>query len=194
MTGGDFRAGHERDPPWHEKVIRLHRALDGAGVPHAFGGAIAVNYHREPRSTLDIDINIFLCPADQQVALEALRQLYHPDDLAQTRREIERVGQARSRWGDTFIDLFFSNTEFHEAMAARVVHEDFGDIRIPVLSIDDLIVCKVLFDRPRDWIDVEAVVMSDGERLDRRYIERWLSDFLEPSDHRFARLRSLFGR
>ena len=53
-------AAPEAEPGWSTKVRLIHERLETAGVPHAFGGAIAVNYHRDPRSTTDIDINIFL--------------------------------------------------------------------------------------------------------------------------------------
>lgn len=71
MNGDQCPDQHEREPAWHEKVELIHRALAEAGVPHAFGGAIAMNYHREPRATLDIDINIFLRPAERVKLFEA---------------------------------------------------------------------------------------------------------------------------
>jgi hypothetical protein len=46
----------QAEPTWSEKVVALSRA-------------IALNYHREPRSTLDIDINVFLTPDDETQAL-----------------------------------------------------------------------------------------------------------------------------
>lgn len=41
------------EPTWSEKVLQLNEALRASGIPYAFGGAIALNYYREPRSTLD---------------------------------------------------------------------------------------------------------------------------------------------
>lgn len=65
----------QTEPTWTEKVVALSRALGEAGIPYAFGGAIALNYHREPRSTLDIDINVFLAPDDEIAALSCLETL-----------------------------------------------------------------------------------------------------------------------
>ncbi len=48
-----------------EKVVALSDALTTAGVPHAFGGAIALAYCTEdPRGTRDVDVNAFV-PASQ---------------------------------------------------------------------------------------------------------------------------------
>ena len=37
-------------------------AIDAAlsELPHAFGGALALAYYAEPRSTIDIDVNVFI--------------------------------------------------------------------------------------------------------------------------------------
>ncbi len=46
-----------------ERVAALHAALRGAGIPHAFGGALALAFcTAEPRGTQDIDVNVFLPP------------------------------------------------------------------------------------------------------------------------------------
>lgn len=65
----------------------------------------------------------------------------------------------------------FADTDFHESMSGRVEHQAFGDIEIPVLSIEDLIVCKVLFDRSKDWLDIQAVCQQPQEQLDGDYIQ-----------------------
>jgi hypothetical protein len=40
-------------------------ALDRHGLPYAIGGAIALGFHAVPRATVDVDVNIFVPPADQ---------------------------------------------------------------------------------------------------------------------------------
>jgi hypothetical protein len=44
-----------------QRLLAVHAALDDAGLPHAFGGAIALAYCTlEPRGTRDIDVNVFI--------------------------------------------------------------------------------------------------------------------------------------
>jgi len=55
-----------------QRIIVPHEALKAAGVPHAFGGALALAWCTgRPRATIDIDINIFvgLHDADEALAL-----------------------------------------------------------------------------------------------------------------------------
>lgn len=183
----------EREPTWDQKVVRLNAALAERGVPYAFGGAIALNYHREPRSTLDIDLNIFVSPEDEATVLATLGDVYDLADQERVKRELRREGQTRSRWGNTYVDLFLANTEFHAAMAERVERQPFGEATIPVLSIEDLLICKALFDRSKDWVDIEAVAKTRGGDLDRPYITGWLDRFLPSDDPRLDRVKAILG-
>lgn len=180
--------GPEREPTWDQKVVRLNAALAERGIPYAFGGAIALNYHREPRSTLDIDVNIFLAPEHEETVLSALSGVYDLADSEKIGRDLRRDGQARSSWGVTYVDLFLANTDFHASMAQRVQRQPFGETTIPVLSIEDLLICKALFDRAKDWVDIEAVAKTRRGDLDRPYITGWLDRFLPPGDPRRERV------
>lgn len=183
--------GPEREPTWDQKVVRLNAALAERCIPYAFGGAIALNYHREPRSTLDIDVNIFLSPEHEETVLRALGDVYDLADSDQVGRELRRDGQARSSWGATYVDLFLANTDFHASMAERVQRQPFGETTIPVLSIEDLLICKALFDRSKDWVDIEAVAKTRRGELDRPYITGWLDRFLPEEDPRRARIAAI---
>jgi hypothetical protein len=35
-----------------------------------------------------------------------------------------------------------------------------GNGTIPILGADLLIVCKVVFDRPKDWVDIEVMIAA----------------------------------
>lgn len=165
-----------------EKVLGLHATLADREVAHAFGGAIALAYHAEPRATDDIDVNILLRPDRAEVVIAALSDLLDVPNRDETLRQIEAHDQARVRWGQTYVDLFFTDTAFHESMATRIQRVEFGNRRIPIISAEDLTVCKALFNRPHDWSDIERISVIQGHRLDRSYVARWLSYFLGDSD------------
>ncbi len=179
------------DRRWSAKVLELGAGLEHAGIPHAFGGAIAMNYHREPRATLDIDVNVFLTEGAEDAGLRALAGVYEIADPVRLRDEIARTGQARTLWEGTYVDLFFANTDFHLSMSRRVDSQPFADGRIMVLSIEDLLVCKAIFDRPKDWVDIEAVVRTKVGDLDYDYMTHWLGQFVSADDPRWDRLDAL---
>lgn len=125
--------------------------------------------------------------------LATLGDVYDLADQARVRRELRREGQTRSLWGNTYVDLFLANTEFHAAMAERVERQPFAESMIPVLSIEDLLICKALFDRSKDWVDIEAVAKTRRGDLDRPYITGWLDRFLPPDDPRLGRIKAILG-
>jgi hypothetical protein len=59
-----------------------------------------------------------------------------------------------------------------------------------VITAEDLIICKALFNRPRDWIDIEDIFRVQPH-LDAAYLRRWLSEFSAPEDARTLRIESL---
>jgi hypothetical protein len=193
MTEADEPPKRVPEPSWGQKVLTLNDRLQEAGLPYAFGGAIALNYHREPRSTLDVDINVFVPPERHADVLSVLGDIYELENRERAEQQLAQDGQARTRWNNTYIDLFLASTEFHDAMARRIERKPFDGAEIPVLSIEDVLVCKALFNRPKDWYDIDAVAAAERARLDQRYITGWLSYFLGAEDERLVRLREALG-
>ena len=171
-----------------EKLVALHRSLAAARVPHAFGGAIALAYWTEdPRGTSDIDVNLFGPAAGPEHALAAL-----PGCVEQppgTEEAIARDGQIRLWWEGTPVDLFFDYDPVHEEAARNRRTVPFEGVRIPVLGPVELAVFKVMFDRTRDWADVEA--MAERGTLDFDAVRRTLGRMLPDGDARFERLASV---
>ena len=179
------------EPSLGDKVVALHAALDRAKVPHAFGGALALAYYGEPRATIDVDINVFVAPEQHEAVIDALAPLGVRS--GPPARAVIRDGQGRWRWGNNPVDLFFSSTPFHDAMRARVRTVPFGDDHIPILCAEHLVAAKVIFDRAKDWIDIEQVLLSTTG-LDHVEIDRWLNEIIGADDHRATRLRNVQSR
>lgn len=175
-----------------EKVIQLSQALEAAGLPHAFGGALALAYYGTPRGTHDIDVNFFV-PAEQADTSLALLQALGVDPADDAQREaIIRDGQVRLQWQHTPLDLFFSYDALHDACMERRRRVPFGeDAEIYVLSAEDLLIFKCIFDRPKDWNDMAEMLYAMGGALDSSYATGWLERILAPDDHRLARYRKL---
>ena len=176
------------EPGLLDKVLALHAALDLGQVPHAFGGALALALHVEqPRGTADIDVNISL-PTDR--AAEVLDAL--PDDVAHDAasiQSVERDGQVRLWWGRTPLDLFFPQHLLHQVVAGRTVIMPLGDGAIPVLSATDLTVFKALFDRTKDWADIEEMVAFGSPDVPEALA--WLEAIVGADDPRVAKLRGV---
>jgi hypothetical protein len=174
-----------------ERLLALHRSLEDAGVPHAFGGAIALAYCTlDPRGTIDIDCNLFVPAADPAPALAALPEgIARPDGLTTV---IERDGQVRLWWEETPVDLFFDYAPIHSQAARNARTVPFDGTQIQVLGPIELVTFKVMFDRAQDWADIEAVY--EARAADPEAVRAALSELLEPDDARLERLTDVERR
>jgi hypothetical protein len=175
------------EPSLPEKVVAIHRRLARAKVAHAFGGALALAYYAEPRATIDIDINLFSSASSYPEIERELAAIGVGDGVEPA--AVERDGQCRLRWADTPIDLFFAYDELHEAMRRATRTEPFGESTIPVLSPEHLMVCKAIFNRPKDWLDIEQMLIC-AEELDHDEVRAWLTRIVgedDPRSERFER-------
>lgn len=170
-----------------ERLLEIHDALSAAGLPHAFGGAIALAYcTQEPRGTRDLDVNIFVPPARAAEALAALPAgvSVNPTDLKRAMRD----GQVRLWWQDTPVDVFLDVHDFHAEVAAGVRERPFMDRLIPVVDCTALAVFKALFDRTRDWADIEEMIAARSLEVPRA--GRWLRSFQGPESPAARRLEA----
>ena len=173
------------------KIVSLHEMLDSAGVPHQFGGAIALIWYRNPRATTDIDVNLTLPPAAAEPILELLAALgvtVAPEDRA----AIASDGQARLDWEGSYLDVFFATLDLHLEMAERARVVRFGPVDIPILAPEDLIVCKAVFDRPKDWLDIEEMLRW-GTEVDAARTLYWVGEILGPDAEQYIRLAELLS-
>lgn len=178
-------------PSLAEKLVAIDAALDAARMSHALGGAIALAYYAEPRATIDIDLNVFVSTDEWPRIREALAPL--GVDVGLDERALARDGQVRLWWARTPVDLFFSYDPFHEEMRKAVRRAPFAGTTIPILSPEHLAVCKAMFDRPKDWLDIEQILVATNP-LDIAAIEGWLVAMVGEGDERVGKLREIAAR
>ncbi len=174
------------------RIVAVHELLDSMAVPHQFGGAVALAWYRNPRATTDVDLNVTVAPEDASPVLGALTHLgvtVSPADRAL----IGRDGQARLDWDGAYLDVFFATLDLHLQMAERARQVSFGPVWIPILSPEHLIVCKVVFDRPKDWLDI-AEMIAWGTAIDPDETLGWVEQILGRDSEQYMRLAALLKR
>jgi Nucleotidyl transferase AbiEii toxin, Type IV TA system len=176
------------EPTLPDKLIAVDEALTTAKVAHAFGGALALAYYAEPRATTDIDVNVFCTVDDYPRVAKALAEI--GVDAVTDIEKLERSGQCRLRWGRSPIDLFFAYDRLHAEMQRDLRRVPFGEITIPILSPEHLMICKAVFDRSKDWIDIEQMLVVTDD-LDVTSVETWLVSILGKDHLSVARLQKI---
>ncbi len=63
----------------------------------------------------------------------------------------------------------------------------FADTTIRVLSAEHLAVCKAVFDRPKDWLDIQQVLVT-VTAFDAAEARRWMEHLVGARDARYRKL------
>ena len=105
--------------PTYRVAQELARCLEARGLKYAIGGSIALAYAAEPRSTKDVDINLFMTPDAGGEALTVLQGAGMDIDieaaLVLARERFDAIGYVHR----VRIDLFFDSIPLHGLALAR---------------------------------------------------------------------------
>jgi hypothetical protein len=170
------------------KIVAIDELLSSHEMPHAFGGALALAWcTQQARGTIDIDLNLFLSSGRVNDVRDVLGTIVEFSDAQFEQLAFD--GQVRLYWDQVPVDLFLNTTEFHEQLADRVRYETFAGRSVPFLSCTDLAVFKCLFNRSKDWVDIEEMVAMRSVDVD--IVLGVLVRYLGGDDERVERLRTM---
>lgn len=146
--------------------------LDGLSIRWALAGGLAANrYRRSPRHTDDVDLLL----ADAGPGLAALEST-----LADAGWSIQRADPhgelLRAKHPELGpADLLIAGTRYQrEAIRRALVRPEVvpGAGIVPTLTVEDVIVHKLIAGRYRDLADVEEILASETP-IQEGYIEEW---------------------
>jgi hypothetical protein len=172
---------------------RIADALQGAGVSHAIGGALALAIAGVPRGTADVDVNVFVTEerVPSVIALLAGLGIEIP---AAAEEQARQRGMFVGRWDGMRIGVFLPSIPFaFEAERTRVRVTDESGWSGWFLSAEALAVFKLLFFRGKDQVDLERLVAVRPE-LDTAYVRRQIVDMMGEDDDRTRRWDDITSR
>lgn len=151
-------------------LSELGKVLDGLSIRWALIGALAANrYRSSPRLTQDVDLLL----ADTGPGLEALEAALGAAGWSVRRADEsgELLRLTHPELGTA--DLLISGTDYQQQAIRRAATEKITDTDVVrVLTIEDVIVHKLIAGRHQDLADIDAI-LETGLRMDEAYIERW---------------------
>jgi hypothetical protein len=169
-------------------LATLGHTLEREGIEYALIGGHAVNAWIEPRFTADVDI-VVAAGADDFQRLKRI--------LAQEGFAVTQEHGAEQPSGPDFvrfecasspllIEVQAAKTRFQADAIRRAVPTTTG---IRIATVEDLIVMKLIADRPKDRIDLVGLVALPD--IDWAYVETWAAEW-EVAD-RLQRIRDQSG-
>lgn len=165
----------------------LAAALDAVKCDYAIGGAIALGFWARPRSTMDVDVTLFLSPTDVSgcvLMLESIGCKLTTDTATQSLTE---HGYCQVEFGGGRIDVFLPLIPFYAEARKRRRAVEFENQRVMVWDAETLCVFKMMFFRLKDLADVEEVLRVQGDKLDRRWVREQIVNIYGRRDPRLAR-------
>jgi hypothetical protein len=138
---------------------------------YCFIGGLAVQRWGEPRETVDVDLTLLTGFVDDTSFVESLLRHYtgRVDDPVGFAL-VNRVVLLRAPSG-VGLDVALGGLPFEELAVARATTFVYPpDVPLRTCSAEDLIVLKAFADRPKDWVDVDGVLIRQAGRLDWDYV------------------------
>lgn len=161
-----------------ESTFKIQDQLNQAGIDSAVIGALAVALWGKPRLTQDVDLKVLLS-RDQSERLIKLLGKNHRFLTATPEETLKKMGFIflKSTAGIR-IDLLLADTPFDTQAIQRAKSVTISpDLKLKVVTPEDLIIYKLISTRAKDHEDVRGVLLRQKKLLEKGYILKWLRQF-----------------
>jgi hypothetical protein len=166
-----------------DALFTLSSWLRNNGIGHMVIGGFAVTVWGEPRFTRDLDVTIPVTPDTLAATVDLICSEFsalptHPLQFVEETRVLPILVRSVP------VDLVFAALPYEdEAIArARPIHLKHGTV--PVCSPEDLILHKIVSERPRDHEDIEGVFRYRHAELDYAYLDPRVEELADALSNR----------
>ena len=157
----------------------LQAVCEGHGWRFCFIG-LALQRWGEPRETVDVDLTLLTGFGGEERFVDGLLERFEPRIADAKAFALENRVLLLKASSGVGLDIALAGLPFEESLVGRSSLFQFpGGIELRTCSSDDLIVLKAFAARPKDWVDVEGVIIRQAGKLDWDYIRRQLLPLTE---------------
>jgi hypothetical protein len=170
-----------------ELLKKLAIALDNASIPYMVFGGQAVLIYGEPRLTRDIDITLGLEPNQAKPVFEVLEKIGLKPRIGNPEEFLQQTFVLPALDPETQfrVDFVFSLTDFERQAIARSRIVEIDGVPVRYISLEDLIVTKIIAGRPRDLEDAKGAILKNPQ-CDRTFVKKNLEMFDRQLDCNYA--------
>lgn len=163
-----------------DAALEVHQVLSELRIPYAIIGGMAVQYWGEARFTQDLDLTVVIPIEEQEDTLRVLGNQLPPRQPNAIEFALKhRVFLVQTSVGFQ-VDIALGLPGYEDEVISRAIDYVIEpDKTIRLCSAEDLILHKVVANRPQDIRDLEGVIIRQGKNLDLAYIRQWLKIFAE---------------
>jgi len=165
---------------------KIGSCLEKYHIPYMVIGGQAVLLYGEPRLTKDIDITLGVGVdrlGEMKAIVDRLSLGYLTDKVDDFVKETMVLPVIDQKSGIR-IDFIFSYSPYERQAIERARNILFGRTQIKFASLEDVVIHKMIAERPRDIEDVESMLLKNPE-YDSHYIGKWLAEFDAALDKKY---------
>lgn len=158
-----------------DTALEIQSLCEENGWRFCFIGGLALQFWGEQRLTKDVDLTVLTGLGNEEVYVDKFLEKFAPrikdaKDFALRNRVLLAVTQS-----GIGIDISLGALPFEEGLVDRAVYKEYlPELKLRICTAEDLIILKAFAARPRDWNDIETVLIKQ-DLLDWKYINEQLT-------------------
>lgn len=164
-----------------DALAELLAEFNRRGVHYALAGGWAFSALVEPRATTDIDLLILLDPPSRETIQSLVSSVFtsaivHPAPMNMKGVSIWRCVGIRDTQ-EVIVDCLLADSAFLQSALARRQQITLGAQPVSTLTLEDLIVMKMIAGRLQDLADLEKIEARKAHlQIDWAYVDRWKAE------------------
>ena len=164
--------------PLMPSLIAVQKILTHFEDKGVIFGGVAASLLGKPRLTADVDAVIILSIEDLPQLIEIAQQfgLFSRIKDAEEFARRHHVLLLRHQESGINVDISLGMLPFELEAVERGISYPVGEFVIRLTTPEDLIIFKAVAHRPKDLIDIQAIIESHPN-LDKKRIQNWVREF-----------------
>ncbi len=160
-------------------LLEMAALLEELHLDYMLIGGVAVALWGEPRATLDVDLTLWVEPDRMESTVETLAARL----AVRTPRPLEFVQRSRVlpvlASNGIPVDLLFAAWPLEKKAIGHAVVRQVAGSPVRVAGLNDLLLLKLISDRPKDLADAAALLRRHRGQVNFNWLERELSALAE---------------
>lgn len=163
-----------------KKAIKV---LEKQNLDYCLFGGLAMQVYKRIRATRDIDLMVAIASGEASKFIAQMGKENFRFDKKRGIIKINNFELMRFIYTDEdtnfeiFMDIITATSKFQKQILARKTKVDFLGIMVSIASLEDLILLKLLADRPIDCLDAQVLLEENKEDIDIDYLNSWAKKF-----------------
>jgi hypothetical protein len=154
---------------FEKTIINIAEFLKKEKIPYMIIGGVANLFWGEPRTTLDVDVTVKIKDENIPEFITKIREKFSIL-VSEPQKFIEKTRVLPVKVRDLTVDIIFATLPYEEKAISRAVIRKVARAEVSICSVEDLIIYKIISERPKDINDTKKILTKQKKIINRRYL------------------------